>query len=147
MSIYKDPNMMRQLMLDNYQFPHNKGLSTDPKYQEVHMHSASCIDDIRVQIYVEEETIKDIKFDGIGCVISISSTSIMSDLLKGKTKAEAKKIIDNYMLMMREKDCDEALLEEAVIFHNVPKQANRIKCATISWNAVKEILGYQDEEE
>ena len=65
---------------------------------------------------------------------------MMSDLLIGKTIAEAKEIIDEYFKMIDNKAYDETKLQEAVAFKNVYKQANRIKCATIGWSAMKEML-------
>ena len=64
----------------------------------------------------------------------------MSELLKGKTIDEANKIIENYHAMIDGKEYDEDLLEEAVCMHTVGKQANRIKCATIGWKAIEEMI-------
>ena len=83
---------------------------------------------------------KDIRFDGVACTISTASTSMMSDLLIGKTVEEAKEIINEYFNMIENKEYDGDKLIEAVAFKNVYKQANRIKCATIGWNAIKEML-------
>ena len=104
------------------------------------MASDSCIDDITVQSDIEDGKIRDIRFDGVACTISTASTSMMTDLLKGKTVEEAKKIIDNYMAMVDGKEYDPDMLDEAVAMKNVYKQANRIKCATIGWKAIREMI-------
>ena len=140
MPIFNDPMMIRQVILDHYQYPRNKGLTNDFRYGKVRMNSESCVDDINVEMLVEDGVIKDIKFDGIACTISTASTSIMSELLKNKTVEEATNIINNYMNMIDEKEYDEDLLEEAGAFKNTYKQANRIKCATIGWRGVQELL-------
>ena len=140
MPIFDDPMMIRQVILDHYQYPRNKGLTNDFRYGRVRMNSDSCVDDINVEMLVENGVIKDIKFDGIACTISTASTSIMSELLKNKTVDEATNIINNYMNMIDEKEYDEDLLEEAGAFKNTYKQANRIKCATIGWRGVQELL-------
>lgn len=140
MPIFDDPMMIRQVILDHYQYPRNKGLTNDFRYGRVRMNSDSCVDDINVEMLVEDGVIKDIKFDGIACTISTASTSIMSELLKNKTIADATNIINNYMNMIDEKEYDEDLLEEAGAFKNTYKQANRIKCATIGWRGVQELL-------
>ena len=140
MPIFDDPMMIRQVILDHYQYPRNKGLTNDFRYGKVRMNSESCVDDINVEMLVEDGVIKDIKFDGIACTISTASTSIMSELLKNKTVDEATNIINNYMNMIDEKEYDEELLEEAGAFKNTYKQANRIKCATIGWRGVQELL-------
>lgn len=143
--LLQDPMVLRSIIMDHYEYPRNHELKDDPAYMQKHMASESCIDDIIVQAKVSDERIEDIRFDGVACTISTASTSIMSELLKGKSKAEAKHIIDQYFAMIDGKEYDEALLAEAVAFHTVGKQANRIKCATIGWNAIKEILAESEE--
>ena len=104
------------------------------------MASDSCIDDITVQSKIKDGVIQDIRFDGIACTISTASTSMMTDLLKGKSVKEAEKIIANYFAMIENKQYDPDVLEEAVAMKNVYKQANRIKCATIGWKAMQEMI-------
>ena len=111
------------------------------------MSSESCIDDITVQADIEDGIIKDIRFDGVACTISTASTSIMSDLLKGKTVEEASALINEYMNMVDGKEYDAAKLEEAVAMKNVYRQANRIKCATIGWNAMKQMIAESEGEQ
>ena len=139
-SMLDDPQVLRELIMDHYKYPHNHSLTDDMKYRKVHMSSDSCIDDITVQSDIEDGVIKDIRFDGVACTISTASTSIMSDLLKGKTLAEAKAIVDQYMNMVDGKEYDADVLEEAVAMKNVYKQANRIKCATIGWKAIQQMI-------
>ena len=147
MNYFDDPATLRQIIMDHYQYPRNHALKSDENYHEVHMASESCIDDIRVQACFESGKIKDICFDGVACTISTSSTSIMTELLNGKSLEEAKQIIANYMNMIDEKDYDPELLEEAVAFKNVSKQANRIKCATIGWKAIQELIEEQEKQD
>ena len=64
----------------------------------------------------------------------------MTDLVIGKTIEEAREIIKNYLAMINHEEYDEELLEEANVFQNTYKQANRIKCATIGWNGLKQML-------
>ncbi len=104
------------------------------------MASESCIDDITVQSVIEDGVIKEINFDGIACTISTASTSMMTELLIDKTIEEAKVIMDNYFSMLDGQAYDAEILEEAVAMKNVYKQANRIKCATIGWNAMKQMV-------
>ena len=144
---FNDQNLMRELLLDHYKYPHNHGLIDNAKYLSRHMSSASCIDDITVQLDLDEDKIRDIRFDGVACTISTASTSIMSDLLIGKTLEEAKVVIDNYRNMIDNKDYDPDVLEEANVFQNVYKQANRIKCATIGWDAVADMLKGKEKED
>lgn len=135
-----DDFLKREILLDHYTNPHNKGLVDDERYHLIHNASDSCIDDIKVQMLVEDGIIKDVRFDGIGCTICFASTSIMSELIKGKTLTEAKSIIGEYMNMIEEKPYDSDVLEEANAFDTLYKQANRIKCGTIGIKAMKELI-------
>lgn len=139
-NLLNDPMVLRELIMDHYQYPHNHQLTKEEGYHSVHMASDSCIDDITVQSRIKDGKIEDIRFDGTACTISTASTSMMTDLLKGKTVEEANKIIANYFAMIDHKDYDPELLDEAVAMQNVYKQANRIKCATIGWKAIKEMI-------
>lgn len=140
MPISDNPALIREIIMDHYEYPRNKKLKKDSRYTSVNLDSESCIDNIDLEVLVEDDKIKDICFDGVACTISTASTSIMSELLKDKTIEEANVIIDNYLNMLYGKDFDEELLGEAVAFINTSKQANRIKCATLSWNGIKEII-------
>ena len=135
-----DPMVLRQILMDHYEYPRNHKLSNDPAYMKRHMASDSCIDDIVVESKINNGIIEDIRFDGVACTIATASTSMMSELLSGKTIEEAKVIIENYHNMIDQKEYDEELLQEAVALHTVGKQANRIKCATIGWKAIEEMI-------
>ena len=135
-----DDFLKREILLDHYTNPHNKGLVDDERYHLIHNASDSCIDDIKVQMLIENKIIKDVRFDGVGCTICFASTSIMSELIKGKTINEAKSIINEYMKMLDEKPYDSEILEEANAFDTLYKQANRIKCGTIGIRAMKDLI-------
>ena len=126
--------------MDHYENPRNKGLVDDPRYIKVNMNSESCIDDIDIQILVIDNIIKDFRFDGVGCTIATSSTSILSELVIGNSVEHAYEIIKQYQDMIKELPYDEEMLQEAVVFKDVSKQANRIKCATIGYNGLLELL-------
>jgi nitrogen fixation NifU-like protein len=109
------------------------------------MNSETCIDNLDIQVKLDGDKIEDVRYDGEACAICTSSTSIMSELVVGKTKEEAKVIYDNYMNMIYEKDYDPEILEEAIAFKNTHNQANRIKCATLGWSGLKKILEGSEE--
>ncbi len=134
-------DMMRQTIMDHYSHPIHKHQPEKEGYQTVHMHSDNCIDDLDIFLFIENDIVTDACFDGIGCAISTASTDIMCELFVDKSKDEVFNIIDNYMNMMAEKPFDEDVLDEAVVFINTSKQAARIRCATIGWNAAIKILG------
>ena len=144
MRISDNPSLIREIIMDHYEYPRNKKLKNDEKYVKVNLDSESCIDNIDLEVLVENNVIKDICFDGVACTISTASTSIMSELLKDKSVEEANLIIENYLNMLYGKEYDEEMLGEAAAFVNTSKQANRIKCATLSWNGLKEIINKKD---
>ena len=91
-----DNNLKREIILDNYQDPMNRGLVEDDSYIKVNTNSESCIDDLDVMMKIVDGKIEDIRFDGEACAISTSATSIMIRSLLGKSVEEAEKILSNY---------------------------------------------------
>lgn len=141
MSSLNDPNMIRAVIMDHYSHPRNKNDAPDETYTKIHMDSDSCTDDFYVYLKMNGNIIEDVCFNGIGCTISTSSLSIMTELVKGKTKEEAMNIINNFYKMIdHNHEYDEDVLEEANVFENTYKQANRIKCATIGWHGLEQLL-------
>lgn len=130
----------RALILENYQNPQNRGLTHDSAYISINTNSKSCIDEINLELKIEDNIIKDIKFDGEACAICTSSTSIMTKTLIGKSVDEAKKIIENFENMIDEKEYNEEILGEAVVYNDISKQPNRKNCALLTWKGAKEVL-------
>lgn len=136
----------RAIILENYQNPHNRGLIDDDSYCKISTNSKSCIDQIDLQLKIEDGIVKDIRFDGEACAICTSSTSILINIIVGKKIEEALKIIDNFENMINEKEYDEKLLEEAIVYSDISKQPNRKKCATLTWEGVKKELDRRNHE-
>lgn len=135
-----DDTLLRQIIMDHYENPRNHKLTDDDSYVSVNMDLDTCVDNIDLQAKISDNTIEDIRFDGEACAISTASTSIMSELLIGKSLDEAKIIIDNFNNMIYEKEYDADIIEEAIAFMNTHKQANRIKCATLGWMGIEKII-------
>lgn len=135
-----DQNTKRSIILEHYQNPVNKGLIEDNTYKKVNMNNESCIDEIDLMVKIENNVIKDIKFDGEACAICTSSTSIMIDTLIGKNKEQAQNIINNFYNMIEEKDYNEELLEQACVYNDIAKQPNRKKCALLPWWGIEKII-------
>ena len=133
-------DMMRSIIMDHYSNPLNKHQPSKEGYEKMHMHSENCIDDIDVFLLIENGIVTDACFDGVACTISTSSTDIMCDLLKGKNIADARNIITQYNNMIHEQPFDDEVLDEAIVFINTSKQAARIRCAMIGYNAADKIL-------
>lgn len=135
-----DSNLKRTIILEHYQHPKNKGLINDDSYIFVNMNNESCIDEINLMVKIEDNIIKDIRFDGEACAICTSATSVMIDSLIGHTKEEAKEILKNYEYMIEEKEYNESILGEAIVYSDIAKQPNRKKCALLSWWGIKKVL-------
>ncbi len=136
-----DNNTMKMIIMDHYANPHNKRKPNDVnEYKTIHMSSDNCIDDITLYLKEKDGVITQCLWDGVACTISTASTDIMCDLVVDKTTSEANNIIDNYLNMIHEQPFDEEVLDEAIVFINTSKQAARIRCATIGWTGLKELI-------
>lgn len=135
-----DSNLKRSIILEHYQNPVNKGLITGDDYIKVNMNNESCIDEINLMVKIENEIIKDIRFDGEACAICTSSTSIMIDTLIGKNIKEANNIINNFKNMIDEQDYNEEILEQAIVYQDISKQPNRKKCALLPWWGIEKVI-------
>ncbi|MCR4911258.1 MAG: SUF system NifU family Fe-S cluster assembly protein [Bacilli bacterium] len=140
MPISMTNEMMRSIIMDHASHPENKHTPSKEGYEMIHMHSDNCIDDLNIYLYINNDVVEDACFEGVACTISLSSTDILCDLIKGKTKKEALYMIEQYNHMMHEEPFDDEVLDEAVVFINTSKQAARIRCATIGWTAADKIL-------
>lgn len=136
-----DSNLRREIILDNYQEPMNRGLIEDDSYIKTRTSSESCIDDLSFMMKIEDGVVKDIRFDGEACAISTSATSIMIRSLIGKSVEDARKILTNYSNMINEKEYNEELLGELVVYDEICKQPNRKNCALLPENAIDKMLG------
>jgi nitrogen fixation NifU-like protein len=107
-----------------------------------------CGDRVTVYLLLDEGTIKDIAFEGSGCAICTASSSVMTELLKGKTEADAEKIFGRFHdLVMSDPDSeyDADSLGKLAIFAGVREFPLRIKCATLAWHAMRSALHGKDD--
>lgn len=141
-----DSNLRREIILDNYQHPMNRGLVNDDSYLKTNFNSDSCIDNLDLMMKIEDGKVKDIVFDGEACAISTSATSIFIRSLIGKSVLEAKNIIYNYEKMLNEEDYDKELLGELCVYDEISKQPNRLNCALLPSKAITKMLEKLDEE-
>lgn len=135
-----DNNMKRAIILENYQNPKHKGLIDDDSYIKINMNNESCIDEVNLMVKLNNDIIEDIRFDGEACAICTSSTSIMINTLIGKTIDEAKEIYNNFVNMIDEKEYNDSILNEAIVYSDIAKQPNRKKCALLSWWGIEKIV-------
>ena len=140
-----DNDMKRSIILDNYQDAKNRMIPEDTDdYIVINSNNQSCIDNINIYVKLDDNKISDIKFDGEACVIAISSTSILSNLLIGKTLDEAKEILNNYFNMIEEHEYNKDILEEANVFEDMYKQPSRKTCATLFARGISKIFNEEE---
>jgi nitrogen fixation NifU-like protein len=102
-----------------------------------------CGDQINIYLNVEDGVVTDVGFDGAGCAISKASTSMMTESVKGKTTAEAEEIFSAFRAMVTGKAdgaSDSELLGDLEVLQGVSQYPTRIKCATLSWHALRAAL-------
>lgn len=131
-------DLMRQIIIDHYENPRYK-VENDlalTKYFSGHSDSPACIDNIDAYVKIINDKVEDIKFKGLGCAICTSSTDIMAKNLIGLNTNRAKLLIENYINMILSKDFDKEMLQDLIVYQNVNKQTNRIKCALTGIQAI-----------
>jgi len=104
-------------------------------------HNPSCGDEITLELKLNGDIIEDLAFTGQGCAISQASTSMMIDLLKGKSKEEALKLVETFIGMIKREIKDEEeleKLEDAMVLQNISNMPARVKCAVLAWHTIQE---------
>ena len=135
-----DSEIKRSIILDNYQDAKNRGVPNDSGYIKINSNNDSCIDNIDIYVKLNNDIIEDIKFEGEACVIAISSTSILSDMLIGKNIDEVENILKNYYSMIEESEYDRDLLGEACVYDDIYKQPSRKTCVTLFARGIEKVV-------
>jgi len=134
--------MYQEIILDHYKAKHHAGLR-DPYEAEVTHVNPSCGDEIMLRVHLDGDFVADVSYDAVGCSISQASTSIMTDLVIGKTVDEGLALASDFSEMMHsrgEVEPDEEVLEDAVAFIGVAKFPARVKCALLGWSAYRDAV-------
>ena len=151
-------DLYREIILDHYRSPRNRGELPSPPAHRVEGFNPLCGDEIVVYLDVEDGVVSDVKISGQGCSISQSSASMMSAAAKGRTVAEVRTLVRSFKSMMsihesqlgtdgegevddRSDDLlDPSSLGELAALAGVVKFPVRIKCATLSWSTLSQGL-------
>lgn len=131
-----------ELIMEHSTSKHNKR-KLDKANACEHGHNPSCGDEITLELNFNGDIIDDLAFTGQGCAISQASTSMMIDLIKGKSKEEALQLVETFIGMIkREIKDDEQLiiLEDAMVLKNISNMPARVKCAVLAWHTLKEAV-------
>jgi nitrogen fixation NifU-like protein len=133
-------SMYQEIILDHYRNPHHKGLR-EPFDAEVHHVNPVCGDEITLRVSLKNGEVADVSYESLGCSISQASASVLTDLVIGKPVDEAMNVGAAFLELMQSRgggEPDEDVLEDAVAFAGVSKYPARIKCALLSWMAMKD---------
>jgi len=162
-------DLYREIILDHYRSPRNRGELASPPARRAEGFNPLCGDEVVVYVQVDGDTVTDIRFAGQGCSISQSSASLMSAAVKGKSVAEVRELIRTFKAMMSVHEArlgdggpggvaagngsgpdedvvtvDLDALGELAALQGVVKFPVRIKCATLSWNTLAQGLDEVD---
>ncbi|HQZ00748.1 MAG TPA: SUF system NifU family Fe-S cluster assembly protein, partial [Propionicimonas sp.] len=124
----------------HYKAKHHSGLREPYQAQVSHV-NPTCGDEVMLRVALEGDVVSDVSYEGVGCSISQASTSVMTDLVIGRTVDEALALHEEFTEMMHSQgrmEPDEDRLEDAVAFIGVAQFPARVKCALLGWSAFKD---------
>ena len=143
-------DLYREIILDHYRSPRNRGELPTPPAVVAQGHNPLCGDEITVYLQVDGDTVTDVKVGGQGCSISQSSASMMSQAIKGHSVDEVRALVKRFKGMMSIEDADgdgdgdepaaDVALGDLEALQGVVKFPVRIKCATLAWNTLLDAL-------
>jgi len=131
-------DLYQQVILDHCKHPRNFHEMPDATCS-AQGRNPLCGDQLKLFLRLEGESIKDISFIGSGCCISKASASLLTDSLKGKTKADVEKLFDQVREMVTTGEI-KGEVGKLAVFAGVYKFPARVKCAILAWHAVKAAL-------
>ncbi len=150
-------DLYREIILDHYRNPRNRGELEVPPARMAEGFNPLCGDEVKVFLQVDDGTITDVAVSGQGCSISQSSASMMTTAVKGRSLAEADRVLVSFKKMMsvhgddlegdagdgpaatEDPDCPVGLGDLEAL-RGVVKFPVRIKCATLAWNTFDQAL-------
>ncbi|MEA1902434.1 MAG: SUF system NifU family Fe-S cluster assembly protein [Actinomycetota bacterium] len=140
--------LYREVILDHYRNPRNKGHLTDPESSAEGVNPL-CGDEIHVELRFEGDTVSDVAVSGQGCSISQASASMMTEAIKGKSRTEIAELVTKFRQMMSidedgdaglDPDRPGAVLGDIEALQGVRQYPVRIKCASLGWTTLMEAL-------
>ena len=134
-------DLYQQVILERYKKPKHRGV-TNPIDRQQRGHNPSCGDTIELtlQLNAAGDYIEDVKFEGEGCAIAMSSADLMAEALRGKSTIEALEMVQRFQTMMQGKGEFPAEQRKLNVMQGVSQFPVRIKCATLTWQTLKAAL-------
>ena len=130
-------DLYQEVILDHSKNPQNFGILNQYTCT-AEGNNPMCGDSLTVYVNIENNIISDVSYRARGCAISIASASIMSKIIKGKTIEEVDILFDKFHRLCMGEDIEDDEIEMLKVLSGVSKFPTRVKCATMSWHAIKE---------
>lgn len=144
-------DLYQEVILDHGKNPRNFGALEDYDHM-AHGHNPMCGDTLIIYLKLgEDERIQGLSFKGKGCAISVASASLMTDILKGRTKAEADKLFHAFHHLCTEdtppdtEGVEEDDLDRLQVLAGVREFPVRVKCATLAWHTLEAAMKGEQE--
>lgn len=129
-------DLYRRVIMDHYKNPRNKG-KFEAEGVTIDLNNPTCGDKISLQLLLDGGVVREARYTGDGCSISMSSASMMTEAVKGKTLPEALELAERFSSLMKGEDVEFEEYEDIEALSGVNKFPARIKCATLAWNALR----------
>jgi nitrogen fixation NifU-like protein len=133
-------DLYREVILDHNRHPRNFG-KVDPADSSADGHNPLCGDRLTVTLRLGGDVVEDVKFDGNGCAISVASASLMTEAVRGKTRAQVGSLFERIHAMLTQADApaDDSLGKLAAL-SGVREFPARVKCASLCWHTLNAAL-------
>jgi nitrogen fixation NifU-like protein len=136
--------LYRDVILDHNKRPRNFG-RLDPHDASAAGHNPLCGDRLNVTLRIDGERLQDLRFDGQGCAISVASASLMSEAVKGRTRAEIDALYRDVHALLTETDHQPRQdLGKLLALGGVREFPARVKCASLCWHTLHAALAQHD---
>ena len=132
-------DLYQETILDHSKRPRNFHILADAN-RTANGYNPLCGDKLKLYLKVENDVVVDASFEGCGCAISTASASLMTESLKGKTKAEALGLLEKFHELLTKDQASTQDLGKLVVFCGVRDYPARVKCATLAWHTLKSAL-------
>jgi len=137
-------DLYRDVIVDHNRHPRNFG-KLDPADAHADGHNPLCGDRLSLYVNLDGDRIRETRFDGSGCAISVASASMLTEAVKGKTRAEVGKLFEEMHTLLTQHDApvDTARLGKLAALSGVREFPARVKCASLCWHTLKAALDSQ----
>jgi nitrogen fixation NifU-like protein len=135
--------LYREVILDHNRQPRNYG-RLDPHDAEAKGHNPLCGDRLTLTLVRDGDRVADLRFEGHGCAISMASASMMTEAVKGRTRAEIDALFRRVHALLTTRDADAAGLGKLAALSGVREFPARVKCASLCWHTLNAALARGD---